>query len=1476
MSKTYKTGLVITADASGAVKAIGLTEDGLKKVNSAYDKHGKRVKKNNGLTKAFSETLGSAAHKALAWGGAIGGASLGLAGFATQLDRVDKIGKMSDRIGADARALSEYEHVADLTGTTLDALSVSWQRQSRRIADAARGQGEAVYALNQLGLSAAKLRDLAPEEQFEVLADALMGVANEGDRLSYAVKIWDTEGAAMLQTIQGGSEGLREMRAHARDLGKSLSAERVDSVERFNDSLSDLGAVISGNLMQGFSGAAGDLADFNSSLVSVLSQAGVVEGALSSLTTVVVAGAGAWGLYSAAAAAATLRSGLLTKSLYGTSVAATAAAGGLGKLQVALGVLFAAFAGWEFGTYLSENFVEVRVAGLVFVATMLKAWEQLKFGFDAAVVSIQYAWDSYLSHVKTTYGEWLATAANAISGIPGLKGISQSLSDFSNELLAAAGNVVPLEKQMQRLTAARDKELDKIDENIIGLISYQLEQKKTEKVVSESQKKLAGKKVSLSDFAGTNGIKSAKTELDKLIESVDKFGGAWSRSGNAMIDSFGNMADVLDDYVSRMSEVSSLQAGLTLEKEKAIAAGKETKEIDESLAKLNRESYKSQLSAVGSLAGMTSKMFKENSKERKALHALEMGFMAAEMVLAAEKAVLNAVSSVAQAGNTAPPASFASVAAMIAVMAGVLGAAGIAFNGGGAGSYTPPSVSGGTVLGSDEKSQSISNASEFFEDIQIDQLAELRGIREAINNLSTGIEKLAISFVSNLDFEGGGYSGELGTIKTSADSLLGKMGSKIDDLFGGLGIASSIIGSFSSTKKKLIDSGIHFISQTLGDVLDSGELAAELYSVVKTTKKKFWGLSKKERYSTHYDDIDVAINEQMGRIFGYISDSVIQSAELLGFDSVEVQRLQSGAQFDLVGALLGGLLDPSEIPNIVRNWSEGAVETVEVSLQEALADYQIDIGNISFKDKSGEEIQEELEALFSQQSDLIAEYLVPSISDFQKIGEGAFETLQRVAVEQITFNDHLERTGMGLTDLSSVMQIEVAQAIFDLMGGFEEFSEASNAYFDAFFTEGEKFDRLSASIQDVFSGLDVVLPETRMGFRGLVEGLDLANEEGRSLYAELLRLSPVMAEYYSQLEDQGRVTNDLATNTGSLGDAYRVASAEAKAAFDKITSAATSARSSIASRIGNIRGANVTSISSLRANLGQGSALDQITTIQSLSDAIAERYESERQALQDAHSQQQDMARAAHDARVSEYEQLIGLSKQLREYSESLLLSDLSPLTKKERLDEAQRQYNSLLLRTQAGDADAAGQLSSVADSYLGAARDYYTTPSDEYASIFQSVRSGIGLAAENAAQVSNPGEFVSQGFDNSRFAAQLTQLGEQSVEELQNLDEMLVELQEQAAADYELAMAQVEQTYREGTADVVAAVQEQTQVLSERLDQVSDSVDQNNAVVQQQVAEQQTATNVLRAEFSQLNSAVETQSFAIANLDFISRAQIP
>lgn len=152
----------------------------------------------------------------------------------------DSLIKTSAKIGTTADALSGLRFAAELTGVETRTLDMAMQRFTRRTAEAAKGTGEAKGAIKELGIDAQKLNKMPLDERMLVLADAFSNVENESDRLRLAFKLFDSEGAALVNTLALGRDGLKEMLGEAKALGLGLSVDAAKGVEAANDEFTKL------------------------------------------------------------------------------------------------------------------------------------------------------------------------------------------------------------------------------------------------------------------------------------------------------------------------------------------------------------------------------------------------------------------------------------------------------------------------------------------------------------------------------------------------------------------------------------------------------------------------------------------------------------------------------------------------------------------------------------------------------------------------------------------------------------------------------------------------------------------------------------------------------------------------------------------------------------------------------------------------------------------------------------------------------------------------------------------------------------------------------------------------------------------------------------------------------------------------------------------------------------------------------------
>jgi len=167
---------------------------------------------------------------------AVGAVSLVVAKYVGMLDA---IGKTSEKLGIDPLFLQKLRFAAEQTGVKVEALDMGLQRFIRRTAEAARGTGEAKQALADLNISLfdsdGKLRNV--ESVLFDVADAIADTKDSAEQVRLAFKFFDSEGVALVSTLKGGSEGLRNFFEEAENLGLLISNDTTKKAEQFADSI---------------------------------------------------------------------------------------------------------------------------------------------------------------------------------------------------------------------------------------------------------------------------------------------------------------------------------------------------------------------------------------------------------------------------------------------------------------------------------------------------------------------------------------------------------------------------------------------------------------------------------------------------------------------------------------------------------------------------------------------------------------------------------------------------------------------------------------------------------------------------------------------------------------------------------------------------------------------------------------------------------------------------------------------------------------------------------------------------------------------------------------------------------------------------------------------------------------------------------------------------------------------------------------
>lgn len=581
------------------------------------------------------------------------------------------------------------------------------------------------------------------------------------------------------------------------------------------------------------------------------------------------------------------------------------------------------------------------------------------------------------------------------------------------------------------------------------------------------------------------GLRDAET-WDVIAQNV-------SNAARGMTDAFGAVGRAVGDTAAIYTSFQAQQARLADDKAKQLAAARDLGDAEKTAAKVRQidglfaiRNATAQVGLYGDMAQAAQGFFKQGSSGYKAMGDAVKVFRAVEFALSvrsiaqdaietgskiassAARTASNAVEAVSRALASLPfPANIAAGAATVAALAAIGVSIAGAIGGGGRNTLTKPNDGTGTVLGDPAaKSESIRRAVDALKEVDTLTLNTSREMLSSLRAIETSIGGLA-----SLVVRAGNVNADVNVAEGFQKNLIGSVLSKIP-LIGGF------LGGLFGSKTEIVGGGLYGGAQSLGSILDRG-FDASYYSDTKKTSK-FLGITTGTSYKTSYTGADAGLESQFTLILKQFNDAITAAAGPLGASTSEIETRLRG--------------------------------------------FVVNIGKIDLKGLTGAEIEEKLSAVFGAAADQMAAAAIPGLTRFQKVGEGTFETLVRVAstVEAVTAS--LDALGYGARALGIDAKMGIA-AQFDSVSAM---SSAVQAYADAFYTREEQAAAKQAQLASVFSSLGMVMPTTLAGFRQLVDAQDLTSTAGQKTYATLIQIAPAFAELKSAMEGAKSAADILA------------------------------------------------------------------------------------------------------------------------------------------------------------------------------------------------------------------------------------------------------------------------------------------------------------------------------------------------------------
>ena len=512
----------------------------------------------------------------------------------------------------------------------------------------------------------------------------------------------------------------------------------------------------------------------------------------------------------------------------------------------------------------------------------------------------------------------------------------------------------------------------------------------------------------------------------------------------------------------------------------------------EQIAKADAKNISNQIKGYSNLAGSIGELFREGSKE-------SASFKIAQTALA----LVEGTRAILTQGTGDPYTAIPRMIAMGAMVSSLLGNIGVAFGGSSVSSVNmsaPVNTGTGTVLGDSEAvSESITKSLEILEDFAEPQYQTLQSMNKYLANISN-----ALAGVSSLLIKQGGFAFGAGftpintttqNVKLSnsfiktMDFLTNPAGGLLDKILP-LGSGNGVIGGLinkvlgsvfgkTSVSRKMTDSGIYFGKQLLTNAIENFNGSA--YQTIKTTtsKKSLFSSSSSTTIKDYFKALDSETSRQFSLVLGGLYDTVLQAGTAL--DKTSEQTAQS------------------------------------------LSGFIVSIGKISLKGKTGQQIQESLTNIFGKLGDQIATTAFPLLIPFQKVGEGLFQTMTRVATGMEEARFYIERLGVTFNDLSytDILNKQGNVGFEALYQSIKKTDEALYGVDNNLIKIIENLDSTAEELYTAYSILDTL--RSTLSFLGLsVEGISISSIRGAG---SLENLSNGINDYIENfLSDEERLS----------------------------------------------------------------------------------------------------------------------------------------------------------------------------------------------------------------------------------------------------------------------------------------------------------------------------------------------------------------
>lgn len=205
---------------------------------------GNSTKSLGGELKSF---IGGAGKVAVTGIAAVGTAAVGAAASVYKMatdaaTTVDRIDKLSAKIGLSKEGFQEWDYILGQNGASIEGLQMGLKTLVLQMDSAASGTASAQETFQKLGLTwedgNGKLKD--QETMMNEVLFSLASMENGTEKARLATELFGRSGSELMPMLNNGAEGMEELREQAHNLGLIMSDETVNAGVHLGDTIDDV------------------------------------------------------------------------------------------------------------------------------------------------------------------------------------------------------------------------------------------------------------------------------------------------------------------------------------------------------------------------------------------------------------------------------------------------------------------------------------------------------------------------------------------------------------------------------------------------------------------------------------------------------------------------------------------------------------------------------------------------------------------------------------------------------------------------------------------------------------------------------------------------------------------------------------------------------------------------------------------------------------------------------------------------------------------------------------------------------------------------------------------------------------------------------------------------------------------------------------------------------------------------------------